>query len=155
MTNLPIFTTMVNHYHRLSYTNQYIWGFTYKKVVYMAFTSQEAVERVCKLDRASRGAGYSLRFDPTNAQKLLLMTEATVLCSEEFFNSEVKNSKYNKGEIFEKMITETVFGQEWKKDTLPFNEGGDVESNGIAYQVKFQKATFCNEKSLANILAKG
>ena len=155
MTNLPIFTTMVNHYHRLSYTNQYIWGFVYKKVVYMAFTSQEAVERVCKLDRASRGAGYSLRFDPTNAQKLLLMTEATVLCSEEFFNSEVKNSKYNKGEIFEKMITETVFGQVWKKDTVPFNEGGDIESNGIAYQVKFQKATFCNEKSLANILAKG
>lgn len=155
MTNLPIFTTMVNHYHRLSYTNQYIWGFTYKKVVYMAFTSQEAVERVCKLDRASRGAGYSLRFDPTNAQKLLLMTEATVLCSEEFFNNEVKNSKYNKGEIFEKMITETVFGQEWKKDTVPFNEGGDVEVNGLAYQIKFQKATFCNEKSLANILAKG
>lgn len=155
MTNLPIFTTMVNHYHRLSYTNQYIWGFTYKKVVYMAFTSQEAVERVCKLDRASRGAGYSLRFDPTNAQKLLLMTEATVLCSEEFFNNEVKNSKYNKGEVFEKMITETVFGQVWKKDTVPFNEGGDIESNGIAYQVKFQKATFCNEKSLANILAKG
>ena len=146
---------MVNHYHRLSYTNQYIWGFTYKKVVYMAFTSQEAVERVCKLDRASRGAGYSLRFDPTNAQKLLLMTEATVLCSEEFFNNEVKNSKYNKGEVFEKMITETVFGQVWKKDTVPFNEGGDIESNGIAYQVKFQKATFCNEKSLANILAKG
>ena len=46
MTNLPLFTTMVNHYHRLSYTNQYIWGFVYKKVVYMAFTSQEAVERV-------------------------------------------------------------------------------------------------------------
>ena len=155
MTNLTLFTTMVNHYHRLSYTNQYIWGFTYKKVVYMAFTSQEAVERVCKLDRASRGAGYSLRFDPTNAQKLLLMTEATVLCSEEFFNNEVKNSKYNKGEVFEKMITETVFGQVWKKDTVPFNEGGDIESNGIAYQVKFQKATFCNEKSLANILAKG
>ena len=155
MTNLTLFTTMINHYHRLSYTNQYIWGFTYKKVVYMAFTSQEAVERVCKLDRASRGAGYSLRFDPTNAQKLLLMTDATVLCSEEFFNDEVKNSKYNKGEVFEKMVTETVFGQVWKKDTVPFNEGGDVESNGVAYQVKFQKATFCNEKSLANILAKG
>jgi hypothetical protein len=53
------------------------------------------------------------------------------------------------------MVTEMVFNQEWKKDTVPFNKGGDVEANGIAYQIKFQKATFCNEKSLANILAKG
>ena len=155
MTNLAIFTTMIDQYNRLSYTHQYIWGFIYKKVVYMATTTQEVVERVCTLDKASRGAGYSLRFNPTNAQKLLLMTNATVLCSEEFFNDEVKNSKYNKGEIFEKMVTEMVFGQEWEKDTVPFNKGGDVESNGVAYQIKFQKATFCNEKSLANILAKG
>ena len=155
MTNLAIFTTMIDQYNRLSYAHQYIWGFIYKKVVYMATTTQEVVERVCTLDKASRGAGYSLRFNPTNAQKLLLMPDATVLCSEEFFNDEVKNSKYNKGEIFEKMVTEMVFNQEWEKDTVPFNKGGDVESNGVAYQIKFQKATFCNEKSLANILAKG
>lgn len=150
MTNLTLFTTMVNHYHRLSYTNQYIWGFVYKKVVYMAFTSQEVVERVCTLDRASRGAGYSLRFNPTNAQKLLLMTDATALCSEEFFNNEVKNSKYNKGEIFEKMVTE-YFGQIWEKDNVPFTEDGDLTTNGKAYQIKFEKATFTNEKTLARL----
>ena len=105
---------------------------------------------MCKLDKASRGAGYALRFCPNAQQKLFLMTSAKVLCSAKFFNEQVANSKYNKGEIFEKLVTEH-FGQVWEKDNVPFTEAGDIEVDGIAYQIKYQKATFCNEKSLANL----
>ena len=40
---------------------------------------------------------------------------------------------------------------EWEKDNVPFTEAGDIEVNGIAYQIKFEKATFTNEKSIANL----
>lgn len=75
---------------------------------------------------------------------------AKAICSKEFFEETVKNSKYNKGEIFEKMVTE-YFNQEWKKDNVPFTEDGDLTVNGKAFQIKFEKATFTNEKTLARM----
>ena len=112
------------------------------------------------LDKASRGAGYSLRFKPTLNEKYMLMANgATPLCSDRRFNAMLKetyiNNKskevnYNRGEVFEKLVTEYA-GQEWEKDNIPFTEAGDLDWNGIAYQIKFEKATFTNEKSLANL----
>lgn len=150
MTNTALFVTMINRYNEVAFTHNYIWGFTYKHNVYMAITTSEVMPLVCKLDKASRGAGYALRFCPTTDQKLVLMPSATLLCSEKFFNEQVAESKYNNGEIFEKMVTE-YFGQVWVKDNVPFTEAGDIETDGVAYQIKYQKATFCNEKSLANL----
>ena len=148
MTNL--FKMMIDRYNAVAYTHNYIWGFTYKKVVYMAITTAEVMPYVCKLDKASRGAGMALRFCPNAQQKLALMPNAELLCSKKFFEETVAASKYNKGEIFEKMVTEH-FGQVWEKDNVPFTEDGDITVEGIAYQIKFQKATFCNEKSIANL----
>lgn len=150
MTNTALFATMINRYNEVAFTHNYIWGFTYKHNVYMTITTSEVMPLVCKLDKASRGAGYALRFCPTVDQKLVLMPSATLLCSEKFFNEQVAESKYNNGEIFEKMVTE-YFGQVWVKDNIPFTEAGDIETDGVAYQIKYQKATFCNEKSLANL----
>jgi hypothetical protein len=120
-------------------------------MVYMVETTAEVMPYILKLDKASRGAGYSLRFCPTKEQKAFLLTKgAKVLCSKEFFEISVKESKYNKGEIFEKMVTES-YKQEWTKDNVPFTEDGDLTVNGIAYQIKFEKATFTNEKTLARM----
>lgn len=152
MTNPTLFKSLIDRYNAVAYTHQYIWGFSYKGNIYMARTSAEAMPFVCKLDNASRGCGFALRFCPTNAQKIFLLASATVLCSSIYFESEVANSIYNRGEIFEKMVTE-YFGQEWEKDNVPFTEDGDITVDGIAYQIKFQKATFCNEKSIANLSA--
>ena len=149
-TNTALFKTMIDRYNEVAFTHQYIWGFTYKKNVYMAITDSSYMDIVCKLDKASRGAGYALRFCPNTDQKLALMAGATLICSEAYFNETVADSKYNKGEIFEKMVTEH-FGQVWEKDNVPFTEDGDITVDGVAYQIKFQKATFCNEKSLANL----
>lgn len=154
MTNIALFANLIDRYNALAYTHQYIWGFAYKHNIYIAFTDKQMMPIVCTLDKASRGAGYALRFCPTTSQKLALMPSATLLCSEKFFNEQVAESKYNNGEIFEKMVTE-YFGQVWIKDNVPFTEAGDIEVDGIAYQIKFQKATFCNEKSLVNLENKG
>ena len=151
--NTTLFNYMINAYNELAYTHNYIFGFTYKGVVYATTTDAKVLPYVLKLDRASRGAGYALRFCPTNEQKIYLISKgATVVCSKAFFESEVANSNYNKGEVFEKMITES-YGQEWSKDNIPFTVDGDLTVDGVAYQIKFEKATFTNEKTSAKLQA--
>lgn len=151
--NTTMFEYLIAEYNRLAYTHDYIYGFEYKGVVYAVKTTDVVMPYVLKLDKASRGAGYSLRFKPTNAQKLLLIAKgAEVVCSIEYFNEVVKELPYNKGEVFEKIITENN-GQTWTKNSVPFTIDGDLTVDGIAYQIKYQGATFTNEKTLARLTA--
>ena len=75
---------------------------------------------------------------------------AEPMMDEASFEAMVKGSKYNRGEIFEKLTTEAA-GQKWVKDNVPFTEDGDLTVNGTKYQIKYNKATFANEKSLAGL----
>lgn len=146
-----LFEMMINRYNELAYTHNYIYGFYFQNVVYMVKATEEIMPYILKLEKASRGAGYALRFKPNKNQKALLLAKgATALCSKEFFDEAVNNSKYNKGETFEKMVTE-FYNQKWEKDNIPFTEDGDLTINGKAFQIKFEKATFINEKQLARI----
>lgn len=151
--NETMFNYLINEYNRLAYTHEYIFGFAYKGIVYAVKTNADVLPYILKLDKASRGAGYSIRFKPTVAQKIILLgMGAEVVCSEEYFNATVKATKYNNGEIFEKMETEKV-GQTWTKDSVPFTIDGDLTVDGVAYQIKYQGATFTNEKTLARLTA--
>ena len=146
-----LFKMLIDRYNAIAYTHNYIWGFTYKKVVYMAFTTDEIMPYICTLDKASRGAGMALRFCPNTEQKLALIPYAQPLCSVAYATELVESLGYNYGEVFEKLVTEK-FGQVWVKDNVPFTEDGDLTlEDGTSYQIKFQKATFCNEKSIANL----
>lgn len=152
MKNELLHMTLLKGYEELAFTNEYMFGFIDRGMVYVTLTNSDLLPYVTKLDKASRGAGYSLRFKPNKMQKetLKLQEKTFVLCSKEFFESEVKASKYNKGEVFEKMVTE-YYGQKWKKDSVPFTKDGDLTVNEVAYQLKFECATFCSEKSLMNL----
>lgn len=150
MNKTALHMNLVDRYHKVAFADHYIWGFEYKGNIYMAITGAEVLPFVTCLDKASRGAGYALRFCPNAEQKVALMPMATLFCSKKYFDEMVVASKYNRGEIFEKLVTEH-FGQVWEKDKVPFTEDGDITVDNIAYQIKFQKATFCNEKSIANL----
>lgn len=152
MANEIIKKMLQDGYNKVAFTDKYILGWTLKHVIYFTICDRELVDRVTCLDKASRGAGYALRFKPNTDQKYMLMANgATAICSEEYFNTLVCESKYNRGEIFEKLVTEYA-GQKWEKDNVPFTMAGDIEWNGVAYQIKFEKATFTNEKSLMNLM---
>ena len=154
MENAIIKKMLQDGYNEVAFTDQYIMVYNLKGVVYFTVCGRELVDRVTCLDRASRGQGYALRFKPNMTQKLLLMSEnATVLCSVKFFDELVATTKYNRGEIAEKLVTEYI-GQEWEKDNIPFTMAGDVNWNGTAYQIKYEKATFTNEKALKNLYNK-
>lgn len=154
MENTTMLHFLQDRYNDLAYTDEYILGFTYKGVVYMTFADRYTTDRFTCLDKASRGAGYSLRFKPTVSQKIALLMGATPVCSVDFFDGIVASCKYNKGEVFEKLVTEKL-GQEWEKDNVPFTKAGDIVYNGMHYQIKFEKATFTNEKSLLNLEKRG
>ena len=151
MKNLALFNQMLDAYETNAYTDEYIFGIRYKGSIYMIKTTSQLLALVLKLDKASRGKGYSLRFKPNNkVRELLLSQGAELICSAEMFDELVKNSKYNKGEIFEKLVTEW-FGQEWEKDSVPFTEDGDLTVVGIAYQIKFEQATFLTEAQMLRL----
>ena len=145
-----LFKTMIDRYNNAAYTHHYIWGFKFHGVIYMAHTDADMMPYICKLDKASRGAGMALRFCPKTEQKIALLPYATALCSAEYFEDVKASDKYNYGEVFEKLVTE-YYGQTWVKDNVPFTQDGDITVDGVAYQIKFDRATFCNEKSLANL----
>ena len=148
--NTAFFLSLIDFYTASAYTDHYIFGFSYKGNIYMAFAGDSDLPAIMKLEAASRGQGYSLRFKPNAAIKVALLPSAKVLCSTKFFEDMVNSSKYNRGEIFEKLVTE-YFGQSWVKDHIPYTEAGDIEVNGVSYQIKYEKATFINEKTMANM----
>ena len=144
--------TMIRKYNKIAYTHNYIFGFCYKGTVYFTYEEANILPEILCLGVASssHGGTQQLRFMPNNSIRMKLMENANYLCSLDEFITEVENSKYNKGEIFEKFVTE-YFGQEWKKDNIPFTEAGDIEINGIAYQIKYERASFCSETTLARL----
>ena len=148
MSKNEIKATITAFYNRTAYAHLYIMGFRFKGVIYFAIVKAQMLDHLTKLDKASRGCGMALRFKPDRTQKNTLMAcEPVALCSEAFFDVLCKMSKYNKGEIFEKLVTE-YFGQTWVKDNVPYTEAGDIEVDGVAYQIKFEKATFINEAQM-------
>ena len=153
MKNNELKATIQAFYNKTTYAHLYIMGFRFNGSIYFVVVEAAMLDHLTKLDKASRGAGYSLRFKPNKAQKNLMMSLGTkVLCSEKFFDELVEMSKYNRGEIFEKLITE-YFGQTWVKDNIPYTEAGDIEVDGIAYQIKFEKATFITEAQMMRMRA--
>ena len=153
MKNIALFNEMIRFYNEKAYTHNYIFGVNYKGNIYMIKTTSETLPLALKLDKASRGNGYSLRFKPNNKIKEMLLAQgAEIICSAEMFKALVSESKYNKGEIFEKLVTEK-FGQVWTKDSVPFTEDGDLTVDKIAYQIKFEQATFISEKQMLRMRA--
>ena len=147
---------MIQKYDEKSYTHNYIIGIKWKKQIIACVVTSAVLGKITILDRASRGAGYSLRFKPNMTIRMYLLKNALTtykICSvnelERVAREEVGN-RTNRGSAFEKLVTE-YFGQEWHKDSVPFTEAGDIEVNGKAYQIKFEGATFCNEKQLRGL----
>ena len=127
MVKMVTLAKMVKFYNSYAFTHNYLIAFNWKKMVIVAYVNGSDLENITTLDKASRGAGNALRFKPNMAQKNWLMEncETFVLCSVENMEQLFESSKYNKGEIIEKLITE-LFGQVWEKDNIPFTEDGDL-----------------------------
>ena len=138
--------SMIATYRRYSVADSYILGFIFDKMLYM-IEVDEIMPRFLNVEEASRNQGENLRLRLKKAHKAQLMKKAPIcLGSADCLN----DSKYNKGEIFEKLVTE-YYGQTWQKDTVPFWVQGDINLNGEEVQIKLDSATLMNTKQVAKL----
>jgi hypothetical protein len=138
--------TLINTYRRYSVADSYILGFIVDHMLYMVEVA-EIMPRLLTVEEASRNQGENLRLRIRKAQKAQLMKKNPICLGSD---SCLIADKYNKGEIFEKLVTE-YYGQEWKKDTVPFWVQGDINLNGEEVQIKLDSATLMNTKQIARL----
>ena len=138
---------MLGYYERFNKAEKYIIGFAHKGMVYMEIVDHLNPDMVT-LESASKNQGVSLRFRPKSAHKAQMLVESICLGTVEMLLDE----KYNKGEMFEKVVTE-YYGQEWVKDTVPFHKAGDINVGGVEIQIKFEKAALATSKTIEKLLA--
>lgn len=134
-------TTMWNNYRAISAAHTYIFGFELNKELYMITRKQ--VGQFLSYEQASRGQGMGLRLRMKSADRKRLAKKAICLGSID----RLTETAYNKGENFERLVHE-YFGQAWEKDHEPFTKCGDIRVDGVEIQIKFDGATFTNEKTL-------
>lgn len=135
--------TMMKWYRNKSAADAYIIGYVVDGNLYFNVVN-EIMPRYLNVEKASRNQGENLRLRlKAKGRKQLMRKEHHCLGSAEQLNQ----PKYNKGEIFEKLVTE-FFGQEWEKDNIPFWEQGDICVDGVEIQIKLDTATLMNTKQI-------
>lgn len=138
--------TMIRNYRKFSAADGYILGFPYKGEVYMV-TVEEIMPRFLTVEVASRNQGDNLRLRLRKAHiESFMKKNPTRLCS----ICDLDDDKWNKGEMFEKYVTE-YFGQEWEKDTIGFDIQGDIRLDEKEIQIKFNNATLVNSKRIKRL----
>ena len=138
--------TMIRNYRKYSAAEGYILGFVYNKMLYFV-EMEEIMPRYLNVEEASRNQGDNLRIRLKKAHKENLMKKNPVCLGSADL---LIQSKYNKGEIFEKLVTE-YYGQIWEKDTIPFWVQGDININGKEIQIKFENAGLMNTKQIKKL----
>ena len=103
-----------------------------------------------KLDRASskRGGFAKIRIKLTAKDRAELSATAELLGAEDLL---MKDSAHNKGENFERELTERWTSETWVKDSVPFWVAGDIRVDGIEVQVKLDGAELTNERTLGRL----
>ena len=143
-------TEMMNAYNARSASHVYALGFVHAHNLYAVKLNFAELSRYFKLDRASskRGGFAKIRIKLTATDRIQLSMTADLLGSEDLLTAD---DRHNKGENFERELTERWTAETWVKDNVPFNVAGDIVVNGENVQVKLDGAELTNEKILARL----
>ena len=138
---------MTTAYNKNSASHIYYFGFIVAGLLY-AVTGMtfDELSAYFKNDRASskRGGFAKIRIKANSADLKALLPKALLIGSADLLN----DPKWNKGEMFEKIITEMFTTEKWTKDSVPFHLAGDAVINGENVQIKLNGAELTNEKIL-------
>jgi len=137
-------------YARKTAAHKYALGFIYEGRLYVVVLSFAELSRFFKLDRASskRGGFAKIRIKLTAKDRAELSATAEMLGAEDLLTAD---PKHNKGENFERELTERWTAETWVKDSVPFWVKGDITVNGEEIQVKLDGAELTNEKILTRL----
>ena len=135
-------------YNKNSASHVYYFGFIIAGLLY-AVTGMtfDELSAYFKNDRAStaKGGFRKVRIKANSADLKALLPKALLIGSADLLN----DAKWNKGEMFEKVITEMFTTEKWVKDSVPFFLAGDAVINGENVQIKLNGAELTNEKILS------
>jgi hypothetical protein len=144
-------TEMITLYERLSAATAYIFGFLFHGDLYMVKTAGLPLEML-KLDHmSSKRGGFAKVRVRLNATLKAQLVEAGAIKLGAASLLEA-DDRYNKGERFERLVTES-YGLSWTKDSIPFWVSGDISLNGEEIQVKYDGAELTNENLLKRVAA--
>lgn len=143
-------TEMMTAYERLSASHTYALGFVCGGNLYAKTMNFAELSAFFKLDRASskRGGFAKIRIKLTSKDRAELSLTAELIGAESLLTAD---PAHNKGENFERELTERWTAETWVKDSVPFNVAGDIVLNGENVQVKLDGAELTNEKILARL----
>lgn len=100
---------------------------------------------------SKKGGHEKLQFRLNNALKEQLIRKGAEKIGTDADLLEIKGNKGNKGVSFERMVYR-MNGQEPRpKDSVRFDKGGDININGIEYQVKLDGAQIVEFRTLNKI----
>ena len=143
---------MIATYHAHSAAHSYALGFVFNRALYVAKLSFEELARYFKLDHTSakRGGYAKIRIRMTAADRAELSAKAELLGSEDLL---AKDAAHNKGENFERELTERWTNETWVKDSVPFWVAGDIRVGEEEIQIKLDGAELTNERTLTRAFA--
>lgn len=143
-------TEMMNAYNARSASHTYALGFVEAHNLYAVKLNFEELSRFFKLDRAStkKGGFAKIRIKLTAKDRAELSATAELIGAEGLLT---KDSTHNKGENFERELTERWTSETWEKDSVPFWVAGDLRVDGVEIQVKLDGAELTNERTLGRL----
>ena len=149
---------LVNGYNKNTYTHSYVFGHAVSGIVYAArvMDGHGLLPFISYVDKASgkNGGTYSLKYRPNSKQWAMITAEAEevkAICTVEYLENLKAGCRKNRGQLFEELVAQAFGGELESRSNLTFVDGGDMNLNGVAYQVKYTKATFTDERTLMNL----
>lgn len=144
---------MISLYNELTAAEGYILGFTQDHNLYYVKVNH-LPDEILRYGRASSKRGgfakIRVRISASIRKAYIESGDAVLIGSETMLTDD---DAHNKGENFERIITETLTPEKWVKDSIPFNVAGDITLNGKQIQIKFADAELTNEKALTKVSA--
>ena len=139
----------LNYYNKLIGADKYLVFFERKGVIYIHECKHLAPRWIHEEHECQKNGGwqkFKMYITVEEKNKLIKKGAVAVMTAEEF-----KKLPYNnKGHNCEYWLHQTYNLGNYKPDHERFDKCGDVEINGIQYQVKFENASLTNVNTLHN-----
>lgn len=155
-----IFNYLITMYNNLAFTHSYIFGYTMADMVYAAkvMDARAILPFILHMDKASSKNGGTIAIKyRQNAAKIAIIQSAAIeikpICTVDYMEQLNAESKQNRGQLFENMVAKAFNMTQVTAKNAKFTDCGDVfDKDNHHYQVKFNKATFTDERTIHNLM---
>ena len=145
--------SMLHWYNKTAGAHSYIVGFVKSSRLYYVKLTFTELTALLKADKTSTArGGYNKIRVRVNSDQAWMFVASGKAVEVGTVGDLSADKKHNKGENFERIITEKLTNKKWEKDSTPYYVKGDINVNGEEIQIKLDGAELTNEKTLSNVL---